>query len=349
MTTVITYRSTDASAPVLTGQVGSLVALLHACLVAGYSGKSAAGWTSAFTATNKETYTNSAVDGTGFSLYVDDTGPGGGGARETRMTGFEVATAIGTGTGQFPTFAQLGIGIGATVCRKSTTADATARPWTIIADDTVFYLFIETGDQLSPTAAYVFVFGDIFSYKASDAYRCIIVGRNSENTSSAAAENFVGLLSCGNNMLGGTIAGHFMPRSYTGIGGSILVGKHTDLMKMGNSAGGANLGTTGTNGLNNNSNICTIGYNGNFSNFPYPNGPDGGLYLAPLWINHTNCLRGYLKGLWAPMQNAPLNHNDTFSGSGNFSGKSFVAQNTLALGTSTFTGQTMIETSSTWS
>jgi hypothetical protein len=54
--TVRVYRSTDASAPVLTGQVGSLTALLDAVLVNGYGALSAAGWTIAQTTTNKRGY-----------------------------------------------------------------------------------------------------------------------------------------------------------------------------------------------------------------------------------------------------------------------------------------------------
>ena len=188
MTTVTIYRSTDRSAPTLEGVNGSLVALLDACLVNGYGSQSAAGWTIAYTTTNKRVYRNSTTDGTGFYLSVDDSGPGGGGAREARMTGFQAATGIGAGTGQFPTSGQLGIGIGAVVCRKSTSADSTVRAWTLIADDTVFYLFTETGDLTSPVLPSLFMFGDFFSYGSSDAYRCLIVGRNQENVNNSQAE-----------------------------------------------------------------------------------------------------------------------------------------------------------------
>src|SRR5690349_16189318 len=147
--TVQIYRSTDSSAPVLTGQVGKLTDLLNACLVTGYGSKSAAGWTRAFNGTNQRTFRNSADDGTGYYVYVDDAGPGAAGAREARARGYITQTALDTGTGQFPTSALLAIGTGAVVWRKSNTADSTARAWTLIADSTVFYLFVETGDQTS--------------------------------------------------------------------------------------------------------------------------------------------------------------------------------------------------------
>lgn len=354
MTTVRTYRSTDASAPVLTGSVGTLVALLDACLVNGYGSQSAAGWTIPFTATNKRMYTNSAVDGTGFTLYVDDTGPGGGGAREARMTGFEVATAIGTGTGQFPTFAQLAIGIGALVCRKSTTADATARAWTLVADDTVFYFFAETGDFTSPTGPYAFAFGDFFSYATSDPYRCMIVGRNSENTNSLQQEWFPSLFQTGTaNILSLTMAAHYIARSYTQIAGSIGFGKRTDQMLMGANGGGTagSASSIGSAGLANNQNACAIGWIGQSSlpGPPYPNAADGALLMAPIWIHHNGVNRGYFKGLWAPMQNQPLAHNATFSGTGNLAGKSFLAQFLLTPGSAGPLAECFVETSSTWS
>lgn len=359
MTTVVTFRSTDASAPVLTGAAGSLVALLHACLVAGYGAgaqASGAGWTSAFTAANKEAYRNSAVDGTGFYLNVDDTGTGNT-VKEAFVVGFQTMSAISTGTGQFPTSAQINLTgsapAGALVCRKSTTADSTARAWTIIADDTVFYLFTETGDYVSPTLSLAFMFGDIISYKASDANRCLIIARNGANGNSGNVDPFSALLSLGSvSFLSNTIAGQYMAASWTGIGGSVPVGKHVDQAKMGSINGAAGAGTSGTGALNSTGATAALGRNTLSSSlFPYPNGPDGGLYLSPIWIHHNSAVRGYLKGLWAPLHDRPLNHDDTYSGTGNMSGKSFVVQNIIAMTgiSNSDQGQVHVETSSTWS
>ena len=64
-------------------------------------------------------------------------------------------------------------------------------------------------------------------------------------------------------------------------------------------------------------------------------------------------VRGYLKGLWSPVQSTPLNHNDTYSGTGNLTGKSFLSQSIMIGSNSawqnSFIGQVHIETSSTWS
>lgn len=352
--TTVCYRSTDASAPALSGSAGSLVALLDACLVNGYGTQAAAGWTIAYTATNKRAYRNSSSLGTGFYLSVDDSGPGGGSYREARMTGFQTMSAIATGTGQFPSGAQLAIGSGSVVCRKSTSSDSTARAWTLIADPTCFYLFTESADYTSPTAASMFMFGDFFSYAPSDAYNCMIMGRVQENYGSSGAEWSV----FGNgfysqtfaNVLAMTLPGHFIAANQTGVGNSILCGKHIDFTKSGFCGTPSYSGTS--NSSNNGGLVPIGGYEAGLNAMVYPNPQDNGLYLSPVWIHHGGTLRGYMKGLWAPVQSIPLNHNDPFSGSGGMSGKSFVAQWIPATknNNSAFApGEFIIETSSTWS
>ena len=339
MTTVTVYRSSDASAPSLTGQAGGLITVLDACLVNGYGSQANAGWTKSFSGTNKAAYRNSATDGTGFYLHIDDTGTNNT-AKEALMTGFETMSVIDTGTGQFPTAAQVnlfaGSVTGGVVCRKSTTADSTVRNWTLVADDTVFYFFAETGDVTNPVAAYSFSFGDIFSYKSSDAYRCHINGRAQANNSNTTNDVWGTVVNpSSGTSLATQQAGHYMPRTWTAVGGSIQVGKHSDAFKLG----------VGTNN-------SSYGYGAAVTYLPYPNGPDGGLYLAPVWIHHTNAVRGYFKGLWCPCHYLPLNHNDTYSGTGNLAGKSFVVQNIISSSPGSnlvVGGQVHIETSSTWS
>ena len=351
MTTVTVYRSTDTSAPSLTGQVGSLTSLLNSCLVVGYGSQPAAGWSSAYSSSYHQVYRNSTTDGTGFYLNVDDSGSGSGSSREALMTGFQSATGVGTGTGQFPTSSQLSIGIGAVVCRKSNTADSTVRSWTLIADDTVFYLFTESGDYNSPTLTSLFMFGDFFSYAPNDSYRCMIIGRNATNTSNSSSE----WVPFSNGPYNGpgpfmtySLCGHFIAASYTGVGGSIIFGKHIDLTKSGHVGIPSYSGTSSTVI----SNAYPIGGNDNPSyNLVYPNPADSGLYLSPIWIHHSGILRGYFKGLWGPVQAAPLSHNDTFSGTNNLAGKSFLAQYIMSnySGGSGGICEFMVETSSTWS
>ncbi len=363
--TVRIYRSTDASAPVLSGTVGALLTVLDAVLVNGYGSKTAAGWTIAYTGTNLRQY-QMAAGGTSCQLYINDAGPGAGGAREARINGFKTGSAIGTGTGQFPSTAQQAAPSGAVVVRKSTTADSTARAWTIIADGRTFYMFVETGDFTGPLMCMAWMFGDFISYSSTDTSNCIIIGRNIENSSAFAALNNIsftgtnlyeafGLFSyMSSTGLSNALSGHYVCANFTNTGTSINVGKHSDQTKMGVSGGGGMM----------------MGYQGRWTDagsgtsgatwttqFSYPNGPDNGVYIAPVWIHHNGFVRGYLRGLWNPLQHLPLSHNDTYSGVGNFAGKSFIAMSIQGCQTASQGGvgvpstpiQCHMEYSDTWS
>ncbi|WP_454737583.1 hypothetical protein [Cupriavidus necator] len=264
--TVRLYKSTDASAPSLTGQVGSLVALLDAVLVNGYGSQTAAGWTKAYSATNKASYRMVTSGNTGFYLDVDDAAPST--AQEARMRSYETMSAVATGTGPFPTSAQSSFGV---VCRKSNTANATARPWYIVADGSCVYVFVDAGDVTGyATGLY---FGDFFSYKSGDPYGCAIIGRSGENTSNTNIE-MLPYIWQQSSPLTSTLNGHYVARGWPGVGGSIPFAKHSSLLAMASGTG-------------------VVGSASSFA--PYPNGPDSGLELAPLWIGHSGSVRGYLR------------------------------------------------------
>lgn len=358
--TVRIYKSTDASAPVLTGQVGKLTDLLDAILVNGYGAKTAAGWTIAYTGTNKRAYLQNltgANNPAGMHLYVDDNGTGTGGAKEARVCGFETMSAITpTGTGQFPTGAQSTIGSGQLVIRKSGSADATARAWTCIADGQTIYLFTETADTTVPLGAMPFVFGDFFSYKPSDEYAVCIIARNIENSGSSINDplHLMGCTSAAVYPLNQTMWGHFVARHWTGSGGSVAVGKVLDNSKtfwQGTQGILGGWGSSAQTSAQASASFCLGRYSQNAPVFP--NGPDGGIFLSPIYLNHSYAIRGYLAGLWAPLYDRPFGHNDTFTFSGgNLTGKDMIAQNIVAyIGSSANAeaGQVVVETSDTWS
>lgn len=338
--TVRLYKSTDASAPVLTGQVGKLVALLDAVLVNGYGSQTAAGWTKAFSGTNAASYRQGAGSNS-FYLDVNDNAPST--AQEARMRGYQAMTALATGTSPFPSVAQSSFGL---IARKSQSADATARNWLIVADSTCFYLFVDTGDYINPTFAQGFAFGDNFSYKAGDTYNTLIIGRTLENTGNYGYEAIARTVGVnyptdanGAAVAAGNInEGHFMAASWTGIGTAIQITKFTSLIGNSISNYSATIGSSGAS-------IIPL---------PYPHGPDGGLVLTPLWNGHNQAVRGYMKGFWAPNHYRPLNHWDTFTGTGNMAGKSFIAVNVYSninwpSSNGCNDGQIILEYSDTWS
>lgn len=289
------YKSTDASAPTLSGTAGDLVNLLDKCLVTGYGSKAAAGWTKPYTGTNKAAFKNAG--GCQMYLRVQDDSPGAHGGREARVTGYETMSDVDTGTGPFPTAAQGVGGVAMLVWRKSATADATTRSWIVLADARTCYVFVITGDFAGLYFAYSF--GEFYSLVPSDAYRNLIIGRVTEaNTLSG---NSTEMFPVTVTAITSTTGGHYIPRTYTGLGTSVLFGKHGDTVKSGGSI------LTGT--------------------LTYPNPDDGGAYFSPLWIgdNAGARLRGRIRGLWQFMHPAgSVNDADTISGVGDLSGKSFL-------------------------
>lgn len=164
---VTIYQSTDAGAPQLSGQPGSLTALLDAVLVDGYGSgadaKPGAGWTKELTASNKRAYRNNPVSGTGFFLQVDDTATVGT-ARYALVRGYSAMSAFDVGANPTPTATARANGV---VIAKSAALDGASRKWLILADNRVFYLFVNpwaSGGQRHP-----YFFGDFISYKPGDA------------------------------------------------------------------------------------------------------------------------------------------------------------------------------------
>lgn len=364
--TVRIYRSTDGSAPVLTGQTGSLAALLDAILVNGYGAKAAAGWTIGFTAAGKRAYLQNlagANNPAGMYLYLDDTGPGAGSFREARVAGFETMSAITpTGTGQFPTAAQSTIGIGALVIRKSATADATARAWTCVANGQTIYLFIESGDSTAPLACTTFCFGDFKSCKTGDQYAVMIIARQTENSGNSNADPLHALQTSNAptmQVLNTSMFGHFVARNWTGLGGSVRFGvlppNFLQVMSANviQNTGGQYNSETQTTAATINSATVAMGRNATTSQWPSPNAPDGAIPVEPVSICHSWCRRGYLYGLWQPLMDRPMGHNDTWTDTaGNLTGKDFVAMSIQAYIQSSAngdSGQVHVETSNTWS
>lgn len=321
MAQFVIYSSSDPSGPgVLTGQVGTLIALLKACLVDGYAGKAAAGWSQPVaTSGNIGSFKNGAGS-TGLGFVLNDNGPNGTSTyKEAWATGWEsvagVGSPVGSGSGQFPTAAQL-LTSGHVVIRKSASADGVGRSWILAADAMTMHLFIYGGDAQSPYTG--FSFGDIFSLKTTaDNYRCLIIGNSVENS----ANGGVYITQSVSNT---ALAGHFMARSYGGAGTSILIGKHGD--------------------ASNTSSAATLD-----GIMQAPNGPDTGYYLSPLWITESVGVitRGRMRGLYQLCHaRATWADGQTLSGAGDYAGKDFQIIRDIG-GSGGYLGALAIETSAT--
>jgi hypothetical protein len=318
------YKSTDTSAPTLTGQTGSLTTLLDAVLVNGYGSQSAAGsspgagaWTIPFTGTSQRAYRPAA--GNQFYLSIIDNGPGAGTFKEARVVSYETMSALNTGTNPMPTVAQFSTGL---VIRKSATADATARPWICLADDRMLIFLAQTGDTASTYLGWMW--GDFYSHLSGDGYRTAIIGRTSENsaTTSGGSEPFSNLTGSG----GAANIGHYVQRNRSGTVGALQIGN------------------VASPSLNDSTSVLGSGTN----TIAYPNGEDGGLYLMPQYIIDpttapSKSIRGRYRGIWHNAHPpASFSDADTFSGVTDYVGKSFLVVKSVGTG-----GVCILETSDT--
>lgn len=323
------YKSSDTDSPIMYGTTGSVLAVLNACLVNGYGSKPAAGWTKPYADAGSGSISVGCYlqnGGANARLVINDDGPNtSAGRKEAWATGWEyladlsasVKNTVGSGSGQFPTPAQL-LTNGHVVIRKSATEDSSSvRSWVVAADATTMYMFIQTGDAAN--TYYGFGFGDIYSFKtgSNDDYRCIIMGRISENNATVTQDGFDYCSSGWNTAVGG----NFMPRSYSQLGTSITIAKHGDSIK-----GNANFF---------------------YGVVQMPNSTDNAIYISPVWVveGGTNVIRGQLRGLYQPLH-AVANFSDgqEWSGSLDYNAKTF-----MVLKTTPNSGMYVLETSDTLS
>ncbi len=310
---VTVYRWDDASAPALSATNGALIGVFDACLVNGYGAKAAAGWTKAYSGTNKAAY----QQGTGSNnhyLRVDNSTSN----QYPRWRGYETMSDVDTGTGPFPTDAQVSGGLyGVT----SSTNDGTARPWVLIADAKRFYLYVgynnTTADGLASTVYKpIFFFGNIVSHKSGDAYHTLIIA----NGSGSGSANYF----CTLGVDSAAQTGVYIARTHAQTGGSLQVGKCADQRGEAHSY----LGT---------------------ANVAYPDPVTGGMLLSPVFVQEPSgyLTRGILPGVWNPLHNMPGNPGDTFSGSttGGLNGKSFILLDGASAANRC---RVALETSDTW-
>ena len=312
---VTVYRWDDPDAPVLSNpSAGSLIGVLDACLVDGYTGKTGAGWTKAFSGTNLAAYRQGA--GSMCYLRVYD----GTGTFKVRMRGYESMTDVNTGTGEFPTTTQLANGAYAAI---GTSTTAAKKPWIVVADNKRFYLWVgaslttDVDISTSTTWQALFFFGDIISFRPGDTYCCQIMGSDS---ASNGTERF-GLAGA----LTSVIAGSFIERDAAQAAGAVNNGKYFDHHGASSSA------TMG-------SSTCVA----------YPDPITGGINLSRIHVSNgatVKGIRGRLPGVFAPLNALPGNNGDTFSGVGDLDGRTFIL---LDCGSSTTRCRVALETSDTW-
>lgn len=229
-----------------------------------------AGWTKAFSGTNLAAYKSSNPAASGCYLRVDDTG-----TANARVVGYESMIDINTGTGPFPTTAQVS---GGQYWAKANNTTGT-RKWWVVADDRFIYLGVANHATYADDYR-IYCFGDIVSRKSGDAYRALLAGPITDNSASTPGASQNALF----YKVGATSA-VVMPRSYTQIGSAIQLAADW--------GGNASAEVSGLGGRQ------------------YPNGPDNGLLLEKpnLWEGISLAVRGTLPGCYVSQQ--AINQNIT--------------------------------------
>lgn len=332
------FQNTDSGAPVLNGTTGSLISVLDACLTTGYGAISGLGWTKEYSSgAVGAVYRMSSASSIQFYLKVLDNGPGAVGGQEARLVGFESMTSFGSGQGQFPSGA-----VSFVVCRKSNSGNASGRQWTLIGDERTFYFFSRAGDVFNTeTPFYGIGFGEIYSNKSGDNYRCMIIGRENENYTNAQLEN-IGDIGLVRRHSLGAANGHYLSRSYTQQGGSM------GFCKVGHAASHVV-----------HPNYPYLTYGGMCGLVPFPT-PNGGFMLSPLFVIEplglpANNIRGTMRGLWHWMHNGSgMRYGNILTGTNDLSGKTFFviqpllyADSTLGIWYNSYIGAAVLEISNT--
>lgn len=228
------------------------------------------GWSKAFAGTNKAVYRTDDVASPRHYLRIDDTS-----TQYTRARGYETMTDIDTGSGLFPTTAQLANGL--TWC-KSTAADSTARAWVVVGDGRAFWLF----KQFNTAHGFDLCgWGDLVAYQPGDQYATFLIG--SETASPANAWDGRTPTNANN----GETTGRFMARAFHATGSAVKFGM------VGH-------------GL-----MTTLGVSGGVA---FPNLADGSLLLSGVMVVESGTVRGTLPGLWQPLHPTPLTHLDRLAG-----------------------------------
>ena len=182
-----------------------------------------AGFSKVFSDTNKAAYQADDLASTRLYCRIDDTG-----TTSARIRGYETMSDVDTGTGLFPTEAQLS---GGGYVYKSN--GATARDWMLISDGRMVYFLCNPAGS-----GWVggFVFGDVVSYAGVDAFHALLIA-------SGAESGTLPMMTLANTTYS------WLARSYTQLGTAITNARYSHGKNVGLGNGGQTYPAPVDNGL----------------------------------------------------------------------------------------------------
>ena len=174
------------------------------------------------------------------------------------------------------------------------------RDWVLVGDDRGFYLFNETGAAYRSRGGYCFT--DFSSFRQGDGYNTLLMATDSYNAANAYLTG--GYFPDSSNYCNRSLnfTGKVLMRDHLQVGGNVRAGFL---------------------GLNTNNSSQITGYS---TAIPWPNGPDYGLILHPVYLRHESPghLRGKMPGIFWVHNDQPLNDLNVVSGVVGYAGRKFL-------------------------
>ena len=270
--------------------------------------KAPLGFVKSYEAINKAVYrSKDLTSNRAYFRVVDDASSARGGA-EAMVTMAENMTSTDSWDQLVPSPNRSPIGY---CVLKSSAVSTAERHWMLIGDSKTFYMFIyfQNNDLLSGNSSMsTIVFGDFAPSSPTDAWATII-GAHPVSVSVSNNQPF-------NALFEGLSTPWAANISNTNLNGIAHV------MVMRDYSGGIGGRPCQTFGAGAN----TSGYMGNTAQIPYPNGPDGGLYLTPMLLLHGDprCIRGRMRGIYDSPHGRCFGNLDQFSGVNGFPDRKFM-------------------------
>jgi hypothetical protein len=272
-------------------------------------------WEKAFSGTNKAVYR--APTGNRLYLRCDDNNPNADGNLVAFLRGYESMSSVDSGTGLFPTAAQMTNGIFLT---KSTASDSAARGWILAGDGYEFHLFYAPHATTYANVYRQFHFGEPASELASDPFGCLIYGDYGIAPGFPQSNQLTNQISQSAGI--GTVqAGHYLARSYAQTGAAIACGKFGDYTMSG-------------------------AYEFGRGSIPYPAPHNNALYIGSIVIGEPTLPRAVLKSIYNPWHTTPLGHGNTTTDVSNLPGRTLYAVGTAYSGATK--GETLIDITGPW-
>lgn len=185
------------------------------------------GWSRPFTASGMSMYKSTDIRSNGFILRLDETVANS----YSRVRGWETATDINTGGGNFPTDAQVAAGF--FWPRAYTASSATAIDFMIFADGMTVYYWARGGQTFSAQntqGGNTMGFGDLIPARPGDAFATFMSGSviTAVGHSTGYTEGV---------FTGSGASPIWVPRSYTGLGSSLAAVSYPYIGTVGTTSG----------------------------------------------------------------------------------------------------------------